>query len=121
MLSIIYFRYRFCFLVPMASKGEFPQALQKFCKKIGVPRSLVCDPSGEQSSKEVKKYCNNVALPLCLLEEGTQHANLSEKYIGLFKTVIANGDISHLCVFGFFSFVMHRDHTQTFPDEKWWL
>ena len=54
----------FVFLVPMKSKGEFPDALRKFCKEIGVPTSLVCDPSGEQSSKEVKKYCNDVALPL---------------------------------------------------------
>ena len=74
----------------MASTGEFPKALRKFCKEIGVPRSLVCDPSGEQSSKKVKKYCNNVALPLCLFEEGTQHANLSKRYIGVFKTAITH-------------------------------
>jgi hypothetical protein len=74
----------------MKSKGEFSQALRQFCKEIGVPTSLVCDPSGEQSSKEVKQYCNDVvALPLWLLEESTQHANLSERYIGLFKTAIA--------------------------------
>ena len=73
----------------MGSKGEFPQALQKFCKEIGVPTSLVCDPSGEQSLKEVKQYCYDLALPLRLLEESTQHANLSERYIGLFKTAIA--------------------------------
>ena len=48
----------------MKSKGELPEALQRFCKEIGVPTSLVCDPSGEQSSKEVRKYCNDVALPL---------------------------------------------------------
>lgn len=151
----------------MASNGEFPQALQMFCKENGVPTTLVFDPSGEQSSKEVKKYCNDVALPLCLLEEGTQHADLSKRYIGLFKTAIATdlrwtgcplwlwdycakwrmkvhnftankrfklkglnlyyhsvgeeGDISHLCVFDFFSFVMYQDQTQTFPDEKWCL
>ena len=54
----------FVFLVPMKSKGEFPEALQRFCKEISVPTSLACGSSGEQSSKEVKKYCNGVALPL---------------------------------------------------------
>ena len=73
----------------MKSKGEFPEALQRFCKEIGVLTSLVYDPSGEQSSKEVKRYCNDVALPLQLLEESTQHANLSKQYIGLFKTAVA--------------------------------
>ena len=110
---------------------------------------MVCDPSGEQTSKEVKKWCNDVGFPLRLLEEHTQHANLAEKYIGIFKNAIANdlrrsgcplklwdyaaiwrmkahnltagknfkleglnpcyhttgeqGDISNICVFGFFS------------------
>ena len=37
----------FVFLVPMQSKGQFPDALKKFCKEIGVPKSLICDLSGE--------------------------------------------------------------------------
>ena len=35
-----------------------------------------------------------------------------------YHTAGEEGDISHLCVFGFFSFVMYRDHTHTFPSEK---
>ena len=54
----------FVYLVPMRSKGDFPQALKKFCKEIGVPSSLICDPLGEQTSKEVKKWCRKVSLPL---------------------------------------------------------
>ena len=42
----------FVFLVLMASKGQFPDALRKICKEIGAPKSLVCDPSGEQTSKK---------------------------------------------------------------------
>ena len=51
-------------------------------------------------------------------------ANKRFKLDGLnpyYHTVGQEGDISHICVFGFFSFVMYRDHTQTFPEEKWWL
>ena len=106
-------------------------------------------------------------LPLRILEEHTQHANLANKYIGIFKNAIAGDlcrtgcplklwafaaswrikvqkftanprlkleglnpyyhtvgtedDISNLCVFGFFSFVMYQDKTQKFPEDKWWL
>ena len=66
----------FVFLVPMQSKGQFPDTLRKFCKEIGVPKSLICDPSGEQTSNTVKKWCNEVALPLQILEEHRQRNTL---------------------------------------------
>ena len=151
----------------MRSKGDFPQALKKFCKKIGVPSSLICDPSGEQTSKEVKKWCREVSLPLRILEEHSQHSNLAERYVGIFKNTIAydlkrtrcplklwdfcclwrmkihnltasgrfkleglnphyltlgtKGDISNLCVFGFFSWIMYFDQGTSFPEHKWKL
>ena len=73
---------------PMKSKSEFPEALELFCKEIGVPVSLVVDPSGEQTSKTVRRYCHQVGTTLRLLEESTQWANRAELYIGLLKEAI---------------------------------
>ena len=62
----------FVAIYPMKSKGEFPSALKLFCKEIGVPITLVLDPSGEQRSKEVRTFCNKVGTTLRVLEESTQ-------------------------------------------------
>ena len=69
----------------MKNKGEFHLALKNFCKDVGMPLNLVCDPSGEQTSKKVKQFCNEVGIQLRILEESTQWANRAELYIGLFK------------------------------------
>ena len=70
---------------PMKSKGDFINALRMFCKEIGVPLSLVVDPSGEQTSKEVKHFCNQVGTTLRILEDATQWADQAELYVGQFK------------------------------------
>ena len=75
----------FVYVILMKTKGEFPQALKFFCKEIGVPVALIMDPSGEQSSKAVKNFCNEIVTTLRWLEESTQWDNLAEKYIGLTK------------------------------------
>ena len=38
-----------------------------------------------------------------------------------YHTTREQGDISNICVFGFFSWVMYRDQKQVFPNDKWWL
>ena len=75
-------------IYPMRSKGDFPDALKMFCKEIGVPVALVVDPSGEQTSKKVKRFCNQISTTLRILEESTQWANRAELYVGLFKEAI---------------------------------
>ena len=72
-------------LYPMKSKGDFHHALKQFCKDVGVPQKLVCDPSGEQTSRKVKDFCHQVGTTLRVLEESTQWANRAELYVGLFK------------------------------------
>ena len=59
-----------------------------FCKEIRVPVALIMDPLGEQSSKAVKKFCNEIGNTLRWLEEPTQWDKLAEKYIGLNKESI---------------------------------
>ena len=74
---------------PMKSKGEFPSALNFcFAKDIGVPTNLILDPSREQNSRKVRKFCNDIGTKLRILEEHTQWANLVELYIGITKKAI---------------------------------
>ena len=75
----------FVFVVAMKSKGDFVHALKLFFKEVGVPDALVCDPSGEQTSRKSKQLCNQVGTTLRVLEEHTQWANRAELYVGLFK------------------------------------
>ena len=78
----------FVAIYPMKSKSDFLASLKQFCKDIGVPESLLLDPSGEQTSNKVKSYCHKVGTTLRILEESTQWANRAELYIGLFKESI---------------------------------
>ena len=84
----------FVAIYPMKSKADYPQALHLFLKEVGVPHTLLVDPSGEQTSKEAKKLCNQVGTTLKVLEESTQWANRAELYIGLLKSSILK-DLSH--------------------------
>ena len=78
----------FVAIYPMNRKSQYIDALKLFCKEVGVPETLVVDPSGEQTSKEAKNYCHKVGTTLRILEESTQWANRAELYIGLFKESI---------------------------------
>ena len=78
----------FIALYPMQSKSQFKDALHLFCKEIGVPDKLVLDPSGEQTSRKVKHFSQQVCLTLRYLEKSTQWANRAELYIGLLKEAV---------------------------------
>lgn len=78
----------FVAIYPMKHKSDFPDALHLFCKEVGVPESLIVDPSGEQTSRKVKKFCNQVGTSLRILGESTQWANRAELYVGLFKEAV---------------------------------
>ena len=58
----------FVYIVPMKSRGEFHLALKMFAKEIGVPLSLILDPSGEQTSAKVTKMCHKMGTTLKILE-----------------------------------------------------
>lgn len=75
----------FLAVYPMKRKSDFKEALHLFFKEIGVPVTLVVDPSGEQTSNAVRKFCNQVGTTLRILQEITQWANRAELYIGLLK------------------------------------
>ena len=80
----------FFYIVPMKSRRDFHLALTMFAKEIGVPLSLILDPSGKQTSAKVAKMCHDMGTTLIILEESTQNFNLAERYVGLTKTSIRN-------------------------------
>lgn len=78
----------FVAIYPMSKRSSFKDALKLFCKEVGVPLSLVLDPSGEARNKDVKSFCHKVGATLKLLQESTQWANRAELYIGIFKEAV---------------------------------
>ena len=76
----------FCFLMRGISGAEYMAALKAFCKEVGVPDRLVCDPHRTQTSNEVRRFLYEVGTTLRVLERGTQWANLAERFIGLLKS-----------------------------------
>ena len=73
----------FIFVVFTKKKSKFQIALKAFAKDFGVPLSLIMDPSGEQTSNEVQRFAQECSLKLKILEESTQWANSTERYIGI--------------------------------------
>jgi hypothetical protein len=75
----------FTYVVPMKTKGEVLLAVKQFAKEIGAPDAIIADPSREQTSEPLRKFCNEIGTTLRALERGTQWANRAELYIGLMK------------------------------------
>ena len=78
----------FVYVVTMRQKGEVLQVKKQFAKEISAPDAFVANMSGEQMSKEVKAFCNDIGMTLRALEEGTPWSNKAELYIGLMKEAI---------------------------------
>ena len=78
--------YIYCHLMKGINTGEYMAALKAFCKEVGVPSTIVCDPHKTQTSNEVRKFLYEVGTTLRVLERGTQWANLAERFIGLLKS-----------------------------------
>jgi predicted nuclease of restriction endonuclease-like RecB superfamily len=72
----------------MKSKADVLQAVKQFAKEIGAPDALICDAAKAQTSKDMRKYCNEIGTTLRALEEGTPWANKAELYIGLLKEAV---------------------------------
>ena len=78
----------FVYVVPMRSKKEVPQAIKAFAKELGAPDAIVCDAAREQTSHELRSFCNKIGTTLRVLEENTPWANRAELYIGLIKEAV---------------------------------
>ena len=75
-------------IYPMCSNGDLQYDLQIFFNNTRLPITLVVNPSGEQKSKQVRKFCHQVGNTLRLLEEPTKCENRDEIYTGLLKESI---------------------------------
>ena len=54
---------------------QFLTALHWFCKKVGVLDSIVVDGHCDQTSNEVKRFCEQVGTTLNILDTGTPWEN----------------------------------------------
>ena len=78
----------FVFVVPLKGKGDVPQALRLFFKKVGVPDAIICDQSREQTRGESQKLIREAGTVIRRIEPNTPWSNRAELYIGLFKQAI---------------------------------
>ena len=78
----------FLYVVPMRRKSEVLQALKQFAKEINAPTSIIANMSGEQTSHDIRKFCNDIGTTLRALEEGTPWSYKAELYIGLLKEAV---------------------------------
>jgi hypothetical protein len=78
----------FVYVIPLKRKKEVMQAVKQFAKEIGAPDAIICDAAGEQTSQELRQFCNDMGTTLHILEEGTPWANKAELYIGLIKEAV---------------------------------
>ena len=72
----------------MKKRSEVLQAVKQFAKEIGAPDAIICDAAREQTSSDLRKFCNDMGTTLRVLEEGTPWANKAELYIGLIKEAV---------------------------------
>ena len=98
----------FVYVVPMTSKSEVLQAVKQFAKEIGAPEAIICDMSGEQTSKSLRKFCQEIGTTLRVLEEGTPWANKAELYIGLIKEAVRKDMKDSNCPLALWDYCVER-------------
>ena len=78
----------FVHVIPMKKRSDCFQAFKQFAKEIGAPDAIICDAAKEQTSNDIRQFCNDMGTTLRILEEGTPWANKAELYIGLIKEAV---------------------------------
>ena len=98
----------FIHVVPMKSKSEVPKAVKMFAKEIGAPDAIICDPAGEQTSRELRLFLHQIGTTLRALEEATPWANKAKLYIGLIKESIRKDIRESNCPLAFWDYCAER-------------
>eukprot|EP00957_Ditylum_brightwellii_P074360 5649463-Ditylum_brightwellii.AAC.1 len=96
------------YCTPLKSKSEVEQAVKQFAKKVGAPDAIVCDASGEQTKKSLKRFLSEISTMLWILEEGTPWANKAKVYIGLLKEAVRKDMKASNCPFAFWDYCVER-------------
>jgi hypothetical protein len=98
----------FVYVVPMKSNNEVLQALKQFAKEVGAPEAIICDAARDQTSQELRRFCNDIGSTLRVLEEGTPWANKAKLYIGLIKEVTQKDMKESNCPLVFWDYCVER-------------
>ena len=98
----------FVYVVPMRTKSEVYQAVKQFAKEIGAPAAIICDMSGEQTSRDLKRFLLEIGTTLRVLEEGTPWSNKAELYIGLIKEAVRKDMKDSNCPLAFWDYCVER-------------
>jgi hypothetical protein len=98
----------FIYVVPMKREADVLKAVKQFAKEIGAPDALICDAARAQTSKDMKKFCNEIGTTLRALEEGTPWANKAELYIGLIKESVRKDMKSSNSPIAFWDYCIER-------------
>ena len=72
----------------MESETEILDAVKLFCKEVGVPKTMIVDPSLNNTCDKVRQFCHKIGTTLSVLEESTQYFERTELYIGLMKKLL---------------------------------
>jgi hypothetical protein len=75
----------FVYFCLMKDQRSYFSALKQFAKEVGAPKVLVCDLHPTQKKREVKEFCVQIGITLCVLKAKTQWANCAKLYVGLLK------------------------------------
>ena len=89
------------YVVPMKSKSEVLQAVKQYAKEIEAPDAIICDTAGEQTSRDLKRFCQEIGTTMRVLDEGTPWANKAELCIGLIKEATRKDMKSSACQLAF--------------------
>ena len=73
-----------------------------------MPDALICDAAGEQTSKDLRKFCSEIGTTLRVLEEGTPWANKAELYIGIVKAAVQKDMKESNCPLLFWDYCVER-------------
>ena len=78
----------FVFVCPLRRKGDVPQAMKLFFRKVGVPEAIICDQGREQVQGESLKLMRESGTMVRQIEPNTPWSNRAERYIGMFKQAV---------------------------------
>ena len=98
----------FVYAMPMCNKSEVLQAVKFFAKEVGAPDAIISDMSGEQTSKDLRKFCVEIGTTLKFFEEGTLWSNKAELYIGLIKEAVRKDMRVSNCPLVFWDYCVER-------------
>ena len=96
------------YAVPMRNKSEVLQAVKLFAKEVGAPNAIIFYMYGEQTSKDLRKFCAEIGTMLKFFEEGTPLSNKAELYIGLIKEAVFIDMRVSNCPLAFWDYCVER-------------